>query len=129
MSDIILTGIEKNITIDQGSTQDIQFQLFDETNAVLDMTGYDLRFQVRDLNGVVKISGTIANGKLAWVTQALGKFKIFLIPTDTTSLQFTKDSPYLLECNYDIEVIAPTAVPGTQKPWYGTFNIKREITR
>ena len=129
MADITLTGIEKNITIDQGSTQDIHFQLFDEAGAVLDMTGYDLRFQVRDVNGVVKINGTIANSKMAWITQAQGKFKIFLIPSDTTSLQFTKDSPTLLECVYDVEVVAPTAIPGTQKPWYGTFNIKREITR
>ena len=131
MADISLIGVKKDIEMKQGDNVLIVFELANSAGAVLDMTGYDLRLQVRSSVSATStlINCTIANGKLAWVTQATGRFKLVLTPADTSSLRFTADSPDVIEALYDMEVIAPTADPGTQKPWYGAFSIFREITR
>lgn len=131
MADVTLTGVRKDIIIDQGSTVDIRFTLRDEDDNPLDMTGYDLRMQVRSdyPSTSTLINCTLANGKLAWVDQDLGQFQLLLSPSDTTSIRFPADSPEQLDAVYDMEIVAPTSPPGTQKPWYGAFSIKREVTR
>lgn len=131
MTDIVLTGVRKDIIIDQGSSVDIRYTLRNEDNLPLDMTGYDLRLQVRTdyPSTSTLINCTIANGKLAWVDQDVGQFQLLLGPSDTTSIRFPVDTPEQLDAVYDMEIVAPTSPPGTQKPWYGTFSIKREVTR
>ncbi len=131
MADINLSGVRKDIQIDQGSTVEIIYELRDQDSLVLDMTGYDLRMQVRESysSASTLLNCTIANGLLAWVSQSTGKFRLFLSPVDTMSIRFSKDSPDTLEAVYDLEVTAPTENPGTSKPWYGSFVIQREVTR
>lgn len=128
MSDVRLRGVERNIEIDQKTTVELFFQLFDESSAVLDMTGYDIRFRVVDDKFKTIIDGTIANGNIEWVSQSIGKFKIYLTPEDTASVKFIQDDKTSLSCQYDIEVIAPVSPPGTQRPFYGAFTIIRAVT-
>lgn len=132
MANINLLGQRKDIQVAQGSTIEVVFELRDQDDLVLDMTGYDLRMQVRrtiDAPGSPLINCTLANEKLAWVAQASGKFRLVLAPEDTSSLQFSKDSPDLIEGVYDMEVVSPAPALITVKPWYGSFTITREVTR
>lgn len=131
MADINLSGVRKDIQIDQGSTVEILFELRDQDNLPLDLTGYDLRMQVRESysSSSVLLNCTLANQKLSFTGQSIGKFRLFLTPADTTSIRFSKDSQDLFEAVYDVEVAAPTESPGTTKPWYGSFVVKREVTR
>lgn len=132
MADISLLGVQKDIAIVQGSSVRIEFELRDEANAVLDMTGWDLRLQVRPSYASTDrvINATLANEKLEWIDATLGKFAFVLAPTDTSSIRFPKDTPDVYECVYDMEVAAPVGnTHGTSKPWYGVFSIQREVTR
>jgi hypothetical protein len=127
---ITLTGVQQDITIQQGSSVEIEFQLRDENDDVLDMDEYDLRLQVRKsygASGSALINCTLANEKLDWVTRSDGKFKLVLAPSDTSSILFAADSADVLEGVYDMEVITPAGA--VSKPWYGNFTILREVTR
>lgn len=130
MADISLTGVRKDLEIVQGNNVTINFELRNTDDTPLDMSAYDLRLQVRETYASTStlINCTLMNGKLAWVSQANGTFKLVLTPSDTSSLRFSSASPDVLEAVYDLEVIAPTAL-GVFKPWYGSFTILREVTR
>lgn len=133
MANIVLTGIKKPITMVQGKTVEIHFEMKDENNLPLDMTGYDLRFQVRPTYDATAtwLNGTITNGMVAWVNQASGKFKIYIKPIDTNSgkVRYTKDEPDTVTGFYEVEIDSKTDFPGTYAPWYGPFTILREIVR
>lgn len=124
-------GIEESIEIFQGDTNEIFFTLANADGSPLDMTGYSLRLQVRnDYSSTSTILNcTLQNGKLAWVNQSIGKWKLILHPTDTSSIRFTADSPDVLVGVYDMEIDSQTTSPGVKKPWYGSFTIHREVTR
>jgi hypothetical protein len=143
MASIDLQGVNTPITVVQGNTMTLNCSLFDvDGTTPLNMTGYVIRAQVRTtasatddrLSSQAIINSTLANSELAWVSQSGGTFKWVLGPSKTTTsgnpkVQFSIDSPTELLCYYDIEVEAPSASPGTFKPWYGTFTIKREVTK
>lgn len=129
MADISLVAVTKDIEMDQGSSIEIPFAVT-RSSVVLNLTGYTLRAQVRSsyaAAGSPLINLTQANGKIAFVSASLGTFKIVLAPSDTINLQFTKDSPDVINAVYDIELISPTSV--VYKASKGAFDIYREATR
>jgi len=125
-----LLGLEDPITMHQGNTADIVYTLTDSsTEAAIDLMDAIIRFQVRKSYGASDwvINGTIANNKIVIVDAAAGKFKLHLEPGDTSSIKFDSANPDSFEGVYDIEVVTTTY--GTQKPFYGTFTLNREVTR
>lgn len=124
---INLEAPEKHFRMDQGSDFDEQFNLT-QASVPLNMTGYTVRFQVRRTpSSDWIINGTIANGKIVWVDQSQGQFKIVLTASDTSSIQFLKSDDNVINARYDIEIVSPAGV--VDKPCKGNFVIKREITR
>lgn len=129
MTAITLSGLQRDITADQGSSIQINFALTNQVGAPLDLSGYTLRLQVRKsyADSSTLINATLANGKLVWVSQAGGTFYLLLSPTDTNSVRFPTDTPELLEAVYDLEIESPTGF--VSKPVRGAFNLNREVTR
>lgn len=136
-TEINLAGAEYNITMQQGSTCEILFTLKDgTTNDPIDITNFDVRMQVRKEYSSTDwmINCTLANGKLVKYAPTFGKFKLILTPADTayasnSRIKFDKDTPDELAAVYDIEIEDSVGSWGTRKPFYGTFTIKREVTR
>lgn len=130
MADITLIGVEQNISMRKGDTREFEFELLDSDATPLNMTGYQVNIQVRrSFNGSVVINATLQNSKIEWVNQSLGRFKWTISPSDTSSLSFPVQTPEQLDFVYDVQVVAPTAFPGTQTPWYGVFSIVNDVTR
>ena len=124
---INLEAPEKNFRMDQGSTFDEQFNLT-QASVPLNMTGYTIRFQIRRTPTADAIlSGTLANGKIVWVDQTLGQFRIILSASDTANIGFIKSDDNVINARYDIEITSPTGV--VDKPVKGAWVMKREITR
>lgn len=129
MTAITLSGLQRDITADQGSSIRIDFALTNQVGAPLDLSGYTLRLQVRKsfADSTTLINATLANSKLAWTNQAGGTFYLLLSPSDTNTIRFASDKPDLLEAVYDLEIESPTGF--VSKPVRGAFNLQREVTR
>lgn len=127
MASIDFAAQENDITMDQGSALTLKIQL-KASNVPINMTGYDLRMQVRRSysDTTTLINCTLANGKLSWIDAALGKFQILLAASDTSSIRFLSGED-TIDGVYDLEI---TDVSGnTTKPMKGSFSINREVTR
>ena len=124
---IDLTPAVRNLVIEQGQSVEVPFAVT-RNNLALDLTGYDLRLQVRrtyaDTSTLVNC--TLANGKLVWLTQNQGTFKLVLVPTDTASIRF-KAGEDSIDGVYDLELVSPNAT--VYKACKGSFTINREVTR
>lgn len=125
---ISLSGVQRDITADQGSSIKVDFALA-LASTPLDMTGYDVRLQIRQSfqSTTTLINCTLANGKIAWTNQVGGTFYLLLQPADTSSLRFSADSPDTLEGVYDLEI--QSAAGFVTKPCRGSFTLNREVTR
>lgn len=126
---ISLSGTQRNITADQGSTIKVDFSLTTVGGIPLDLSGYTLRLQVRKSfdSADTLINCTLANGKLIWVSQIGGAFKLHIAAAETSAIRFSKDSPELLEGYYDLEI--EDALGDVSKPVKGSFILNREVTR
>jgi len=126
-----LAAATRNIVIEQGSSVELPFAA--TRNAVpLNMADYTLNMQVRRTyaSTEVLVNCTIANGRLVWVNQLGGTFKLVLPPEATSALRFTTEelSTGSIEAVFDIEiqnVIGGVVYKGVK----GSFTINREITR
>ena len=125
---IDLSAITRNIIVEQGTSITINFAITTSNDQALDMTGYDLRLQVRrePNSSEVLINCTLANSKLAWISQSGGTFKLVLTASDTSSIRFQKDET-VIEGVYDLEIIDSSS--NVSKPCKGAFIISREVTR
>jgi hypothetical protein len=135
MASVSLLGVQKDISVAQGSTIDISFALSNSSGSPLDMSasGWALNLQVRQTAGssATIISASLGNG-IEWIDAAQGTWHLFLEPSATSSISsavWAVAQGNILYCVYDMEVVSPTDSPGTQKPWYGNFLIQREVTR
>jgi hypothetical protein len=124
---IDLTPAIRNIAIEQGQSVEIPFAITQGASP-LNMTGYDVRLQVRRTlaDTTTLINCTLANGKISWVSQSGGTFKLILLPTDTSGLRF-KTGEDAIDAVYDLELINNTGV--VFKACKGSFTINREVTR
>lgn len=117
-----------DITVQQGKTVELFFASTAD-GTPLDLSGYDLRMQVR-ANFAARqtlINCTLQNGKMAWVDASTGRFKLELQPADTASIPAHLFSDDTLEAVYDIELI--TASLNVLAGPKGSFVVKREVTR
>jgi hypothetical protein len=133
MSTIDLQAATRDLELDQGTSYDIQFNV-KKDNVPLDITGYDIRCQVRKTyaSSDVLINMTLQNGKMTFVDAVSGAFMMTFVPTDTSyagnpKIVFSRDEPDVLSCVYDIELISPSSV--VYKPVKGAIIIYRESTR
>lgn len=127
MATINLLGVSEDIVVHQGNTIELLFDLADELNQPLNMSGCLLNAQIRYAStGQVAVTASLANGKLSWVAQTEGRWKLMLQPADTASLRFGQGED-TLDLVYDIEVTHPDY--GVFKPYWGSISLQREQTR
>jgi len=127
-----LAAATRNFAIEQGASVELPFA-GTQSGAPLNMNGYTLNMQVRRTyaSTEVLINCTVANGRLVWVNQAQGTFKLILTPDATSVLRFTTEelSTGAIEAVYDLEIQNPTTGGVVYKGVKGSFTIYREITR
>lgn len=118
-----------DISMDQGSSLNYLFTLKNTHGDPIDITGYDVRMQIRKSYGSsnVSINCTLANNKVSISDAANGVVGLHLQPTDTALIRFNAPEDDTLECVYDLEMSTPGGV--TFKVAKGTFTINREVTR
>lgn len=122
-----LLGVQENFTVHQGNSISLEFELADLQNSPLDMENCLLHSQFRYAEtGQVAVTLSLANGKLEWTNQGLGRWKLKLAASDTSSLRFAKDEESI-DLLYDVEVTHPEY--GVFKPYWGTVTVQREQTR
>lgn len=128
MASVSLEAPTVDITVQQGKTAEFRFSSSFE-GAPLDLTGYDIRMQVRQTYAATTtlINCTLQNGRASFIDASAGTFRLSLQPDDTSGVNprlFQEDT---LDAVYDIEFQAPSgAVSSGPK---GLFTIKREVTR
>lgn len=124
-----MTSNTYDIFCDQGSTKTIVLTLQTDTLTPYNLTGFDVRLQVRRTYGdtTVLINATLTNGKLVLTNAVGGVITLNLAPADTSSIRFTNKDDDTLDCVYDLEI--QSASGAVYKPFKGSFTIAREVTR
>ena len=128
---INLAAVVNDIEMEQGASVEVPFAIT-RSSSPLDLTGFTLNLQVRrtfaDTSTIINC--TTANGRLVWVNQAGGTFKLVLAPDATTGIRFTADEQTegSLTGVYDLE-IQDTASGFVYKGVKGAWVINREVTR
>jgi hypothetical protein len=124
---IDLSPAVRNLVIEQGQSAEINWAVTQGATP-MNLTGFTARLQVRRTvaDATTLINCTLANGKLVWVSQAGGTFKLVLVPADTTSLLFKKGEDSI-DAVYDLELESGAGV--VYKVCKGSFTINREVTR
>lgn len=111
-----------NLTIEQGSTFDDEYQYVDDDGNPVDITGYTVRMQGR-LS--VESSATVldwdtAGGEITLSDPSNGKFKFAADPTTTGALDFTRGV-------YDLEIESPGGV--VRRLLEGELILAKQVTR
>lgn len=110
----------------QGTNDGLTFSLT-SNNVPLNLTGYDVRMQIRknyDSNTTYFVASTLLTVPNIVVTPLLGKIQVYIYPDDTSVIPFKGDS---LECVYDIEII--DNLGEVTRVLMGNVTISREVTR
>lgn len=118
-----------DISFDQGSSLSVVFTLQTVAQTAFNLTGYDVRLQVRRSYGATspEINCTLANGKVALTDAVNGVITLNLAPSDTSSIKFNDKEDDTLDCVYDLEIQSPGGA--VYKPVKGAFVLNREVTR
>lgn len=93
-----MTAGTYNFTLEQGTTFRRDFIYKDANGAIVNLTGYSARMQIRQFKESEDklIEATSANGKLA-IVGAQGKVSLTLSPADTNNVKFSQGV-------YDLEI-------------------------
>ena len=88
-----------NITLEQGADFYLSMQLTDENDAVIDLTGYTARLQIRQysFSPTPAITATTENGKIT-IVPISGTIVVRISNTETTTLNFRRGL-------YDLEIV------------------------
>lgn len=110
-----------DITVEQGATFRLSLTWKDSTGAVVNLTGYTARMQIRETyeSEETIASFTSAGGSIV-LGGALGTVVVTASATDTAKIQMTP-------AVYDLEVEASNGV--VTRLLQGKANITREVTR
>lgn len=110
-----------NFTLEQGATFTREIVYRDSNNALINLTGYSARMQIRPYkdSGDILVNATTANGKLS-VSGASGKITIVLSPTDTNTISFD-------EGVYDLEI--EDADGAVTRLLEGRVTFSKQVTR
>lgn len=110
-----------NFTLEQGTTFRREFIYKDKVGAVVNLTGYSARMQIRQYkdSGEVLVNATTANAKLT-ITPLDGKISLILQPADTDEITF-------YDGVYDLEIVASDGT--VTRLVEGTVTFNRQVTR
>jgi hypothetical protein len=113
-----------NWTIYQGTSDSLVFTVTDN-NVPRDLTGYEVRMQIRKNfdQSTAYLTFTSNDGSIV-VTPLDGKVEVLIPPDATSSIPFKGDS---LDCVYDIELVTPSQE--VIRILMGDVAISREVTR
>lgn len=116
------------MTIEQGSTFNMQLTINDSLGAPIDLTGHVFRGQIRKTISDTAIQASFTFALLNQITDP-GKVSITLTPADTSAIAVPAQRTVLrspVAMSYDIE----SALGGVVYRWLeGTANISPEVTR
>jgi hypothetical protein len=120
-----------DFTMDQGSTNVVEFTIQNSDATVFNLTGYTASLMGRKSYGagtpIINVTSTGVNPKLVLNT-ATGIITMTLDPIDTSVITFANSDDDTLDIVYDLE-ITNTASGTVYKPARGTITLNREITR
>lgn len=118
-----------DLEVKQGTTLQVSFPIEQSAGVPFNLTGYDVRLQVRRSYGDTStlINATLSNGKVVLTNAASGLVALHLSPSDTSSIRFASRDDETLDCVYDLELISPTGE--VYSPARGTLTLVREVTR
>lgn len=114
-----MTAVIHNIEIEQGATFVLDITYKDGAGAVINLTGYKAKMQVRDKAGKKLLDATTANGRI--VVSAQGGILISLTAAETIGIPVC-----LGEYDLFLENVAGTL---TEKVVMGDADIVKAVTR
>lgn len=115
------------LTIEQGTTFLRIFTIKDSAGNPVNLTGYDLRGQIRE---TYSSSAVIISFNFEIHEPLNGKFKMSLSPTETSSIPVEAASSFkksLTKYAYDVELVAPSG--SIERLIEGVAQISPEVTR
>ena len=110
-----------NFTIEQGITLSKIFLWKDSAGAVINLTGYTGRMQVRPSvsSETIYLDMTTANGQII-ITANTGSIQLLLSATTTNAIEWSK-------AKYDLEIVSGAGV--VTRLVYGNIDVSKGITR
>lgn len=114
--------VKLDLEIYKGSTYRKSLQwIIKSTSLPMDITACTIKMQIRPYLGSSDVLSelTTANGKIIIANGAEGKWQIYLTPSDTLSLDFTK-------AVYDIDITFPSTEIHT--PVQGDVTLIKQVT-
>lgn len=110
-----------DFTLEQGSTFTRDFIYKDANGAVVNLTGYSARMQIRQFKESEEklFEATTANGKLV-IAGALGKITLTIQPSDTNTVKFSQGV-------YDLEIESAGGV--VTRLLQGVVTFDKQVTR
>jgi len=111
-----------NMTIEQGSTLNLQLLYKDSNNSIIDLTGYSAKMQIKsdyaDNSPSLYLTLSSSAGSGLTITPVSGTIDI-LVPADSSSLM-TFDTAY-----YDLEITSGSIVTRILQ---GTVKVSKQVT-
>lgn len=116
-----MTAGTYDFTLEQGSTFTRDFIYKDANGAVVNLSGYTARMQIRQFKESEEklIEATTANGKLV-ISGTLGQISLTILPSDTNSVKFAQGV-------YDLEIESPGGV--VTRIIQGVVTFDKQVTR
>ena len=109
-----------DFSIKQGSTFEKAFTFKHDDGTPHDLTGFDIKMQIReDYNSSPLLELTTINGKITYIDESEGHFKIRLSPNDTKNLTFC-------QAVYDLDIYD---IDNKYTILEGVVKLIREVTR
>jgi hypothetical protein len=108
-----------DIEIDQGATFTLGVQLYDDNNALIDLTGATARLKIRSGHGVAASLVSVTGSPEIVITANIGKIVVTLSATTTAALTFFKGV-------YDLEVVLASGT--VTRLLEGVVTLNREVT-
>ena len=110
-----------NIKIEQGATFRFEIVYRDSNSAIVNLTGYTARMQIRPIpsSATILVNASTANGKIV-ITPLLGQIVVSLTATETAALDFTS-------ARYDLEIEASNGT--VTRLIEGVVTLSPEVTR
>jgi len=116
-----MTAAVYNFVIEQGATLDKVFVWKDSTGAVIPLTGYTAKMQIRQTvsSSTILLDLSTLNGRII-LTPLSGQIQLLVSATDTAAITWQRGK-------YDLELVSSTGV--VTRLLYGEVEVSKEVTR
>jgi hypothetical protein len=116
-----MTAAAYDFVIEQGSTLDKAFVWKDSAGAVINLSGYTARMQIRQTvsSSTVLLELTTLNNRII-ITPGEGKVRLLVAAADTAAITWQRGK-------YDLELMSSTGT--VTRLLYGDVEVSREVTR